>query len=444
MGNPFWTYIREGTQASRPLAARSLTGKFYHGSDTNELSLCLPDAAGTMTWYAVPLTASGQVPMLKAPVRAAILSPAAYTYTSSTKSIEANANGSINPVDTGVTLIAGDRFLVLDGTAQAGVWQLVSAGSAGSHWSAVRPSDFDEDAKVRSGCLVPVTEGTAYGDHLFQLQTNDPITLDSTVLTFAVPVLTASSESSHTHGATGLTASDSGHTHGATGLTCSFAGSALVQRGSVTYLRVRADATDVAAGTAKGAAQPIVPAAAVQPDCPRNVQVSTGGGWTSTDTVDVTVTGTVRGTSSETEVITVPAAGTTTVGSRAFEEITGITWTTPAGWTAGTFDLELGSKLGLLLPYTFSNLGITTLTEWDETGVPPAPVQEAVSATNATEGTVTPTTAPNDDHSYRITYRFSTTPAGSNTVAGSTASGTASVSVGGSTAAGSSHTHSIS
>lgn len=82
----------------------------------------------------------------------------------------------------GVTVAAGDRVLVRAQTnpAQNGIY--VAASGA---WA--RDTDFDEDADVRSGVLVPVSEGNLYAGVIFQLDTDDPIVVGTTAITFTEP-----------------------------------------------------------------------------------------------------------------------------------------------------------------------------------------------------------------------------------------------------------------
>ena len=79
----------------------------------------------------------------------------------------------------GVTLADGDRVLVKDQStaSQNGIYV---AGS-----SPVRSADANTSAEVTSGMFCFVEEGTVNGDNGFVLTTNDPITLDTTNLTFA-------------------------------------------------------------------------------------------------------------------------------------------------------------------------------------------------------------------------------------------------------------------
>lgn len=78
----------------------------------------------------------------------------------------------------GVTLADGDRVLVKNQTtaSQNGIY---TAGS-----SPARATDANVSAEVTSGMFCFVEEGTVGGDNGFVLTTNDPITLDSTALSF--------------------------------------------------------------------------------------------------------------------------------------------------------------------------------------------------------------------------------------------------------------------
>lgn len=184
---------------------------------------------------------------------------------------------------------------------------------------------------------------------------------------------------------------------------------ALPARGEATLIRPAAAGGTLKSGIAKATSQPAT--VTTQPDHPRVARITTSG-WTSTGSVVVTITGVVRGVAGVTEAITVVSAGTTVVGSVPFDTITGITWTTPSGWSAGTFDVTGGAKLGLPLPSAFAALDVSKVTVWDETATPPVPAGEAVSALDATNGTITFTTAPDAAHSYRVVYGYTSTLAG--------------------------------
>jgi hypothetical protein len=78
----------------------------------------------------------------------------------------------------GVTLADGDRVLVKNQT-DASQNGLYLAGS-----SPVRAADANTNAEVTAGMFCFIEEGTVNGDNGFVLTTNDPITLDTTDLTF--------------------------------------------------------------------------------------------------------------------------------------------------------------------------------------------------------------------------------------------------------------------
>jgi hypothetical protein len=81
----------------------------------------------------------------------------------------------------GVSVIAGDRVLVKDQStgSQNGIY--VAAAGA---WT--RATDADTTAEVRGGMAVAVSEGTANGNTLWLLHTDDSITVGSTSLTFSM------------------------------------------------------------------------------------------------------------------------------------------------------------------------------------------------------------------------------------------------------------------
>lgn len=101
-------------------------------------------------------------------------------------SVRAASTGNLNlaapgtSID-GVTMAANDRFLAKDQTtaSQNGIYVWNGAATP-----ATRATDADSSAEVSSGLAVTVTEGTANGDKVWLLTTNDPITLDTTALVF--------------------------------------------------------------------------------------------------------------------------------------------------------------------------------------------------------------------------------------------------------------------
>lgn len=99
--------------------------------------------------------------------------------------LTADANGALS-VD-GVSVVAEDRVLVKNQAAGAdnGIYRVVQAGSGGTPFILERAADADESSEVTAGMTVPVAEGTVNADTLWILTTNDPITVDTTALSFS-------------------------------------------------------------------------------------------------------------------------------------------------------------------------------------------------------------------------------------------------------------------
>lgn len=223
--------------------------------------------------------------------------------------------------------------------------------------------------------------------------------------------------------------------------TLAFTGTVLQLAGESVLIRPDGAGTIYVSSTAKGDGQP--KAFTGQPDYPRAMSVTTGVLWDNTNggagtAVNVTLTGTVRGVGGITEVLTIPAAspaGTTIEGEVPFDLGATVTWDQPADWIAGGFTVEsMTGSFGLPLPSTgFASIGVDRVTVWDETDVPPQPVLEVVDAVDQINGMWQPTTPADSDHSYRVRFRYTVTPAG--TLAGSTAAESAH------THTGPSHTH---
>ncbi len=106
-------------------------------------------------------------------------------YTRSGNVLTANANGALAAVD-GVTLGLNDRVLVKNGAAGAdnGIYFVSQVGDVGTPWTLTRTVDADTSAEVTSGLFVFVEEGTTNSDTGWILTTNNPITLNTTALTF--------------------------------------------------------------------------------------------------------------------------------------------------------------------------------------------------------------------------------------------------------------------
>lgn len=99
------------------------------------------------------------------------------------KTLTANANGALSADSN--TPSVGDRILYPASSAHAGVYSVTTVGSAGTPWVLTRATDFDDDADVLSNMVVQVTEGSTYADTSWQLTTNDPITVDTTSLSWS-------------------------------------------------------------------------------------------------------------------------------------------------------------------------------------------------------------------------------------------------------------------
>ena len=78
-----------------------------------------------------------------------------------------------------IAVVAGDRVLVKDQTdgTENGIYD-----ASATAWS--RSADFDGSRDVVSGTLVLVTSGTVGSQAIYQVTTADPITIDTTSLTF--------------------------------------------------------------------------------------------------------------------------------------------------------------------------------------------------------------------------------------------------------------------
>lgn len=86
-----------------------------------------------------------------------------------------------------MSLSVNDPLLVKNEATGAnnGVYIVTSLGSGSTPWVLTRRSDADMSSKVTAGFSVDITEGSTYADKAFTLTTDDPITLDTTALTFS-------------------------------------------------------------------------------------------------------------------------------------------------------------------------------------------------------------------------------------------------------------------
>lgn len=102
------------------------------------------------------------------------------------KTLTAQANGALS-VDS-VAATNGDRILVKNETAgnlpHNGIYVVTDAGSAGTPFILTRATDADQNAEVMAGMFMFVEEGTVNSDTGWVLITNNPITVDTTGLSF--------------------------------------------------------------------------------------------------------------------------------------------------------------------------------------------------------------------------------------------------------------------
>lgn len=95
------------------------------------------------------------------------------------------SGGAPNSVDN-VSVVKGNRILVWqqNTATQNGIYVVQTVGT-GSNGTWVRANDFDTSAKISAGLTVRIEQGDLYKDVAFTLTTDNPITLNSTNLTFA-------------------------------------------------------------------------------------------------------------------------------------------------------------------------------------------------------------------------------------------------------------------
>jgi hypothetical protein len=142
-------------------------------------------ATGKALWTSLDYLSS--VFDFKASVRAATTGTLA-AYSASGGALTATSNGALAAQD-GVTLVANDRLLVKNESGgnqkYNGIYIVTQVGDGSHPYILTRAADANTSAKVTAGIFVPITEGTANGDTVYWLTTNDPITLDTTALTFS-------------------------------------------------------------------------------------------------------------------------------------------------------------------------------------------------------------------------------------------------------------------
>lgn len=101
------------------------------------------------------------------------------------KILTASANGAL-PAQDGVTLTAGDSFLVKDqvATANNGKYIVTDAGSVSTPWILTRLTNFDSAAEIIQGTASPVISGTVNGNSIWWLISPTVVTLGTDPIVF--------------------------------------------------------------------------------------------------------------------------------------------------------------------------------------------------------------------------------------------------------------------
>ena len=126
---------------------------------------------------------------VKASVRLATTGAlSAFTFTSTSGgTLTGNANGALS-ID-GVTPSVADRILVKNETSgnapYNGIYVVTTVGDGSTPYVLTRSSDANTSAEVTDGMFTFVEQGTSLASTSWVLTTNNPITLNTTALTFA-------------------------------------------------------------------------------------------------------------------------------------------------------------------------------------------------------------------------------------------------------------------
>jgi len=104
-----------------------------------------------------------------------------------TKVFTMTADGALS-ID-GVSLALNNRVLIKNQAGAArtenGIYTVTTVGDAENPGVLTRAADFDESDDISAGCYLTIEEGTTNADSLWVLTTNDPITLDTSLLEFS-------------------------------------------------------------------------------------------------------------------------------------------------------------------------------------------------------------------------------------------------------------------
>lgn len=171
-----WVDLGRLDQISPPTAQVSLNSQKI-------VNLLDPTAAQDAATKAYVDAAAAGATDVKGSVRlATAAAPAAYTRTGNVITFTANGSQSVD----GVVTVLGDRILLKNGAAGAdnGLYSVTTKGAGGTQEVWTRTTDADISAEVTAGLYVWVEEGTTNADTGWLLTTDNPITLNTTSLTF--------------------------------------------------------------------------------------------------------------------------------------------------------------------------------------------------------------------------------------------------------------------
>lgn len=161
-----WAFTAEPTYNADPAGNNGLTRKIYVDTAISAAvkGLDVKDSCRVATTAVLPtVTAAG---------------------TGVGKTLTATANGVLT-ID-GVATVLGDRILVKNQAAadDNGIYTVTTEGTAGVPFVLTRATDADQDAEVTQGMFTFIVSGTSNGGFGFYLTTADPITVDTTNLSF--------------------------------------------------------------------------------------------------------------------------------------------------------------------------------------------------------------------------------------------------------------------
>lgn len=159
-------------------------GSRWVNTTTSIEYLCMSAAVGAAVWAGVD---AALIQMDWKNSVTATTTAALPTNTRTNNVLTASANGVL-PAQDGVTLVVGNRLLVrFEATgANNGIYMVTSVGAVGAPWVLTRAADMATSAQFSSGTIVLVAGGTANSNFKYQLTTADPITLNTTALTYAL------------------------------------------------------------------------------------------------------------------------------------------------------------------------------------------------------------------------------------------------------------------